>query len=398
MRHKGTVWLLSAALMMGFMSGCSPATKQDEMLVGLLQDGYVPLVDAMVSAGFEQVPEETTSYLNADVGYSVRFDFDGGKVEKDRFTFDLPDCFVLHENQYFIRPDFLTTVVNKNFSLQSSGVMAEPADLNTHEWKNQANKLVAHAGGALRDEEYRLYTYINNVDTIVQNYDLGHRLFEVDFNQTSDGRLAANHDWAFAGYDDGAPDSATWAAHKVRNRFQSAFIEDIYRTMLINEDMYLIPDTKAYDMTQEEVAAYYQSLVDIANTMNPDLLDRVIPAFYNKEMYDTIKSVYPFRSIIFTLYASEDTFEEVAAFVADKEDIAVVLTPSHKKNRWFVDTLHESGKELFVHGANLNEIAQFAELRRFGVDGFVTDFLTPSVMVGLESGQYLEETIQAPTV
>jgi hypothetical protein len=53
---------------------------------------------------------------------------------------------------------------------------------------------VAHAGGALF-EDSKIYTYTNCREAVLYNYDKGYRVFEIDFNVTSDGKLAAVHSW-----------------------------------------------------------------------------------------------------------------------------------------------------------------------------------------------------------
>jgi glycerophosphoryl diester phosphodiesterase len=51
-------------------------------------------------------------------------------------------------------------------------------------------RLVAHAGGAVRG-----LTYTNSRDALDESYANGYRIFELDFDWTSDGRLVLVHDW-----------------------------------------------------------------------------------------------------------------------------------------------------------------------------------------------------------
>src|ERR1039458_4726270 len=51
-------------------------------------------------------------------------------------------------------------------------------------------RMVAHAGGAVRGE-----TYTNSRDALDQHYAMGYRVFELDFDWTSDGHLVISHDW-----------------------------------------------------------------------------------------------------------------------------------------------------------------------------------------------------------
>ncbi|MEQ1770687.1 MAG: hypothetical protein ABL879_12700 [Devosia sp.] len=62
---------------------------------------------------------------------------------------------------------------------------------------------VAHAAGGIGDT-----TYVNGIDALDANYARGFRIFEMDFNWTSDGVLVCNHDWKE--YDGKAPDFLTF--------------------------------------------------------------------------------------------------------------------------------------------------------------------------------------------
>ena len=59
-----------------------------------------------------------------------------------------------------------------------------------------SNPLIAHAFGGIDDK-----TYTNSLEAFQTNYDKGFRVFEVDLILTSDGGLAARHDWQPYRYD-----------------------------------------------------------------------------------------------------------------------------------------------------------------------------------------------------
>lgn len=50
--------------------------------------------------------------------------------------------------------------------------------------------VIAHAGGAIDGNSYS-----NSVEAVTRNYELGTRLFELDFELTSDGAWVDAHDW-----------------------------------------------------------------------------------------------------------------------------------------------------------------------------------------------------------
>ncbi|MGB5667482.1 MAG: glycerophosphodiester phosphodiesterase family protein [Maribacter sp.] len=59
-----------------------------------------------------------------------------------------------------------------------------------YEFKPSINRYIAHAGG-----EVNGIKSTNTKDALDQNYKKGFRLFELDINKTSDGKLVAVHDW-----------------------------------------------------------------------------------------------------------------------------------------------------------------------------------------------------------
>ncbi len=80
--------------------------------------------------------------------------------------------------------------------------------------------------------------------------------------------------------------------------------------------MYLITDTKTTDKAQ--VQKQFQDLVNIANNIGaPEVLQRIIPQLYNKEMLSWIKEIYPFENWIFTLYLyANPNYDDIANFCA----------------------------------------------------------------------------------
>lgn len=78
-------------------------------------------------------------------------------------------------------------------------------------------------------------------------------------------------------------------------------------------DMYIVTDTK--EQKDEDIQQVLRSLVDAAKEHDPSVLDRVVVQIYNEPMLETVKEVYAFPSIIYTLYATQDTEDQVVDFV-----------------------------------------------------------------------------------
>ena len=58
------------------------------------------------------------------------------------------------------------------------------------EFLTKKDTFIAHAGGSIN---YHVYT--NSLESLEKNYNLGARYFELDLLLTSDGKIAAAHDW-----------------------------------------------------------------------------------------------------------------------------------------------------------------------------------------------------------
>ena len=122
----------------------------------------------------------------------------------------------------------------------------------------------------------------------------------MDFNLTSDKKLAAVHDWHhFGNKDDVAPSSKEWkkfqgyGSPETPSRFTTMLIGDVFDQMIINRDMVLVTDTKSMEIPREDRITQFKELVSEANKRDKELLDRVIPQIYHQEMFGEIESIYP---------------------------------------------------------------------------------------------------------
>jgi glycerophosphoryl diester phosphodiesterase len=239
---------------------------------------------------------------------------------------------------------------------------------NPHAWTEKCNGLIAHGAGGIMEFEVT-----NSVEALALNYELGHRLFEIDLNLTTDNELAAVHNWHNYG---GQKSLADFKKIRKADRFTSMGLDEIYEFMASHKDAYLITDTKSFEYTEEETAAQFRIIHEKAQKYGGDaILNRVIPQIYNERMYDIVTQIYPFRSIIYTLYATSSPPSDVVEFVKDKDDIRAVTMHPLRFTHVFRDSLHEHGKLIFLH--TFNELEEVLDYKRQGVHGFYTDFILP---------------------
>jgi glycerophosphoryl diester phosphodiesterase len=250
--------------------------------------------------------------------------------------------------------------------------------IKRHGWTQLSDGLIAHAGGGLfeYDENGKRFDviYTNSLEALLFAYGNGHRVFEIDFLLTSDGYLAATHDWHRHG-DGGIKSSEEWRGHKIYGKYTSMFICGVYEFMLEHPDSFLVTDTKSFFYSPENARRQFEIIVDTAKAMDESLLKRIVPQVYDQDIYKILMQVYPFESVIYTLYESPDSDAEVVDFVAANSNIGAVTMGGYRYSEKFFSDLKELGVYIYFYTINVHrEIEMF---RQWGVHGFYTDFINP---------------------
>ncbi|HFR3751083.1 TPA: glycerophosphodiester phosphodiesterase family protein [Streptococcus suis] len=358
----------------------------------LLRDGYIPLNTVLEKQSFKKISDGQYEKKIGDLSYSLLIDTDKNSVTKAGYQFDISN-----DIQHFLWMDYLSAdKIEEIFNVQvsSSGIFVDVQNIefSQHQWTEEFPNLIAHAGGTYREKSYNTF-YTNSLEALQQNYSMGHRVFEMDFYLTSDGKMAAVHDWNQFGYMNGVALSSnewknfqTFGSPVTDSRFTTMLIGDVLDQMLINKDMYLVTDTKSFEVSEEEVIHQFTEIYNEAMKRSPELLSRIIPQIYNQTMYTTLKKVYDFSNVIYTLYVSSDSPEQVIEFVANNPSIKVVTIPLNHGgyfNSGFFNNLHALGKKIYTHTIHTyDELTKYSAL---GIDGFYTGLLLPSDMERLSS-------------
>ncbi|HEL1907909.1 TPA: glycerophosphodiester phosphodiesterase [Streptococcus suis] len=357
----------------------------------LLRDGYIPLNTVLEKQSFQKTSDGQYEKKIGDLSYSLLIDTDKNSVTKAGYQFDISN-----DIQHFLWMDYLSAdKIEEIFNVQvsSSGIFVDVKDIefSQHQWTEEFPNLIAHAGGTYREKAYNTF-YTNSLEALQQNYSMGHRVFEMDFYLTSDGKMAAVHDWDQFGYMNGVALSSdewknfqTFGSPVTDSRFTTMLIGDVLDQMLINKDMYLVTDTKILEAS-DEMRLQFTEIVNEATKRDPKLLNRIIPQIYNEEMYSLIREIYDFPEIIYTLYASQDSADNVLNFVKNNPAISVVTTPIGHANFFtaeFINSLHAANKKIYTHTIHTyDELTKYSAL---GIDGFYTGLLLPSDMERLSS-------------
>jgi|GEM_PF-3245614 len=225
-------------------------------------------------------------------------------------------------------------------------------------------RLVSHAAGGFNARRYR-----NSMEALDYNYALGHRMFEVDFSWTADQRLAGIHDWGstykrlFPQADhQQRPTYAELLDLLMDNNESIITLARLRQWLSAHPDAYIVTDIKSKNVTALE-------------TMKEELQDQyrqVVPQLYHPHNYQAIKTL-GYEHIIFTLYATRLSTDEIIAFVTDNPLLAVTLHPKKKGFSELVPRFNTMGVFVYVH--TYNTLAEYQQYRELGADGIYTDFL-----------------------
>ncbi|MHA0856163.1 phosphatidylinositol-specific phospholipase C/glycerophosphodiester phosphodiesterase family protein [Paenibacillus sp. CMAA1364] len=240
--------------------------------------------------------------------------------------------------------------------------------------------LISHAMGGIYNQPYT-----NSYEAFIANYEQGNRVFEVDLLLSKDGQVVARHEWSqdmtkTLQQEDKLPEDRQ-AVQLTSKEFKESPIlgkltpldwGDILNLLEDYPDIYIVTDTKV-----EDQAKIFNLMVSEARERNPNLLNRIVPQIYNQQMLPMVMSTYDFPVIIYTLYASKDTDEEVIDFV-QRNHIAAVTMPEHRVKTNFVNNLNNAGVLTYVH--TINDVALMNKYEKMGIDGFYTDDITRMVL------------------
>ena len=257
---------------------------------------------------------------------------------------------------------------------------------------------VCHAFGGIGE-----YTYTNSLEAFELNYAAGHRVFEVDFMLTSDNIVVAGHDWntfyQFTNRTLAEGQEATpltleeFQASRIFGQFTPLTWMDIAKLMQEYPDIYIVTDTK--HVTDPMITDTFSQFVKEAKELESGLfhriksvvkgedsiLDRIIPQIYNNEMYDLIYTLYPWKSVIYTLYnqtVEEFTYENVYDFVSTR-NIKVITTFPARADEEFLGKIHDLEGYVYLH--TFNEAEKIEPLiEQYGIQGVYTDYLTPGLL------------------
>ena len=273
--------------------------------------------------------------------------------------------------------------LNEGEFLESPSLWISGRDLLDNAWAEDTT-LIAHALGATEED-----IYTNSLEAFLRNWAAGFSVFEVDLQMSADGVPIAVHGWRQFANEQGVPyeefSVPTLEAFRrlhIQGKYTPMSFEDIANLMVSRPDMRLVTDTKSEDLNEER--KMFLALKEISERVDPAILDRIIPQVYSNEMLDLALEIYPWKSIIYTMYLLPYRCTKTEAFrYGYQRGVRVFTAPISALGSELESLTRLSGSKLFVH--TVNDWKFYRKKRESGnLWGVYTDTLTPLLMDGVE--------------
>ena len=265
----------------------------------------------------------------------------------------------------------------------------QPESLGPHDFRFPEATLIAHALGHIEG-----HTYTNSVEALEWSLARGARFFEVDLSFTADGDLVCFHSGLEKRLGLEIPINEVTTADFLGRPFDGLFtvmtLESLVRRLQSHPEVLLITDCK------HDFNACMNEIVDVARSVDPAFLGRIVPQFYTAEQWLDVALVEaehgPFATVIFTLYRSKLDDAGVVE-VASQRSLPVITMSEKRFNQEILDRLCDDGVDVLTHTFNKpHEIVEYID---HGVRGVYSDrfFTWDSVQAAVRRGS---RSVEAP--
>lgn len=245
------------------------------------------------------------------------------------------------------------------------------APKKTSKWEGAT--LFAHACGGIDNTKYT-----NSREALELSYEKGARVFEIDFQMTSDQKIVCWHGWntpvndkieknTVMAFDD-------FMQEKIHDKYTPLSLADVMLYMKEHKEIYVVTDTKSGDL--ERAAIMFSVFVNTAKENDAmDVLDRFVVQLYNNEMYEVVEQIYPFSHYLLTLSlegSSGEKFVEHCRFLHQNGIPSITLHYGliEEEN---IEVAKRYGIDVYAY--TVNSVETLRECQELGVKGFYSDFI-----------------------
>ncbi len=135
-------------------------------------------------------------------------------------------------------------------------------------------------------------------------------------------------------------------------------------------DMYVVTDTK--DDNSVAIESTFKDIVNIGKKHDESVMDRLIVQVYNEPMFYEVMNIYPFKSIIYTLYQTDARDADVFDFVKETGISAVTCSEGRLSDSLTAE-LERIGCPVYVH--TIDDVKKVSKYASRGVYGFYSNDL-----------------------
>ena len=229
------------------------------------------------------------------------------------------------------------------------------------------NGRIVHAGGFIQTEDGETVRYTNSYDALINMYEQGNRVCEIDIRETGDGVLICAHgdDYYLADGTDLPIDASgeEFLTTKLFGSLQPMDVQMLAEFMREHKDLLVITDVRGNNVEIcRKLAREY-----------PDLRNRFIIQIYHKEEYEPVRGT-GFPYMIYTLYRAEDqerNLWEISRFARDHELVGVTIQKEQFYNWKNRIAMNHCGVPYMFHTVN-----DAAEIRQMLSKPFVLGIYT----------------------
>ena len=239
----------------------------------------------------------------------------------------------------------------------------------------EKGSLVAHGLGGLEGMDRA-----NCLEAMEAAYENGFRIFEGDLLILEDQLVLIHDEERFCemtGLEPGSYGYRDFQQAKILGKYHTVDLDTLLDFLSDHPDAYFITDSR---YTSGPDSAYTLSLLARrALERDESVLDRVIVQIYNQQMLSQVMSIYPFRSVIYTLYLSHDTDTEAIRFCIES-GVGAMATFAGRMTDSLAASLTASGIHPLVY--TVDDAGQVRHFFDVGVEAVYTDFLKPADLAG----------------
>ena len=355
---------------------------------------YLPLSATLKRAGYELTGSSPLQYEKKYPPITLTISPSQGQLQKNQYLFEEEKGFISFFGVRYVSRTLLETALGLQIKSHLWGPsFHKPATDPFALSKHLSAPYIFHAlGGCIRpqgeENEPTLLTHTNAKEALHSSYEAGCRLFEVDLIPTSDNHQVAVHNWkkeygTVLSYQELREQGTPWGLTPLS-------VEELMQEMMMSPDLFLVLDMKG-NSTPEKKLRSYRSLYDAAfQYAGASILDRIYPQIYEEEDYELVKSIYPWKGLIYSLYREPDKpLEDILRFLDGKDDILSITIPRARCKAEFIAGLHSSGRTVLTY--TINDTEELYTWLNLGLDGFYTDVMSSEAYASLygEGGREL---------